>query len=247
MTDEAAVGGFKYQTAGASVAKNVGKGVKAAEKAVGSIFKGTKGATKGAWGAIDKTANSAVKFVIGGKLTTQGTVALVCYAVMLVTAAVSPVVAAQIGTAKGGIVALAGVIVSAVISVYGINCMVVGGCKRLSWVYVGVLLFWTVSVVAGTAYFRYFMGNGAKGAERLTASGEDTRLLPDPLADAPISLVAPQLQRPGQPAVASPDQIAAGTNVIFETQKANLYEGYDAQGAEGDAPGPYVEGEHASA
>jgi hypothetical protein len=246
MTNEAAVGGFKYQTAGASVAKTVGKGVKAAEKGVGSIFKGAKGVGKGAWGAVDKTANTAVKYVVGGKLTTQGTVALVCYAVMLVTAAVSPVVAAQIGTAKGGIAALAGVLISAVISVYGINCMVVGGCKRLSWVYVAVLLFWTVSVVAGTAYFRYFMGNAASGTERM-ASGEDTRLLPDPLADAPISLVAPQLQRPGQPAIASPDEIAAGTNVIFETQKANLYEGYDAQGAEQDAPGPYVEGEHASA
>ncbi len=222
MGGEAKIGGFKYQTAGGS--------------------KGVKSAAKGAWRAVDRRANSAVQYVIGGKLTTQGTVALVCYAVMLVTAAVSPVVASQVGFSQGGYAALAAVLVSAAVSVYGINCMVVGGCNRLSWLYVAVLLAWTVSVVSGTAYLRY----GA-GSDKFTAAGADARLSPDPLADAPLTLVAPGVLRPGQPAVASPDRLAASTNVIYDARPPGAHEGYDVQGKEHDAPAPFVHGEQASA
>jgi len=253
---ETAAGGFKNQTAGG--VKSVARGVKSVARGVkGGVKGGVKSASRGVargvssvrkgaastWSAVDRMSNSGVKYVTGGKLTTQGTVALVCYAVMLVTAAASPLVAAKMGlSASGGVAAMVAVSVSAAFSVYGINCMVVGGCRRLSWLYVAVLLLWTVGVVGGTAYVRY---GGISRVPQIPFA--DDRLHPDPLADAPISVSAPALHRPGQPAVASAAEIAAGTNAIVNTQKANLYEGYDAQGAEEGAPTPFVDGEHAAA
>ena len=248
---EAEIGGYKYQTGGKGLSVKGGVGavknaVKGSVGAVKGVVKGSVGAVKGAvagsWSKIDKGSNFAVKFVTGGKLTPQGTVALVCYAIMLVTAAISPLVAAKVGLQKGGFAALAAVLLSAALSVYGINCMVVGGCSRLSWFYVAMLVLWTVGVVSGAAYMKY----GAQPA-KVDSFGIDARLQPDILADAPQSIVAPARQVAGQPPVASPDQIAASSNVIYQTQKDNLYEGYDAQGNEDDAPTPWVDGEMASA
>lgn len=247
---EASVGGYQYQTGGklsikggVGAVKNV---VKGSVGAVKGVVKGSVGVAKGvvteSWSKIDKTSNSAVKFVTGGKLTPQGTVALVCYAIMLVTAAISPLVAAKVGLNKGGFAALAAVLLSAAISVYGINCMVVGGCSRLSWFYVAILVLWTVGVVSGAAFLKYGMAPPA-----VDTFGMDARLQPDIMADAPQSIVAPARQVAGQPPVASPDQIAASTNVIYQTQKDNLYEGYDAQGNEDNAPTPWIDGEMASA
>ena len=209
-----------------------------------ALSKGAK-AVRGVAGRGGKAVNKVVSGVIGGKLTTQGTVALVCYGIMLVAAAFSPVVAAQMELTHAGIAALVAVLLSAALSIYGINCMVTGGCHRLSWLYVALLLIWTHGVVGGTAFAKY--GGQAPVPHKTDAAM--TRLLPEPTADVPAAglLPGPAVQHPGAPTPATAAEVADGTNRIVNTQRANLYEGYDAQGNEEQAPMPYVEGEHASA
>lgn len=235
---EAKAGGFEYTATGGSA---LSKGTKAVRGAV----KGATGVVRGVAGRGNKAVNRVVSGVIGGKLTPQGTVALVCYGIMLVAAAFSPVVAAQMELTHAGIAALVAVLVSAALSIYGINCMVTGGCNRLSWVYVAMLLIWTFGVVGGTAFAKY----GGKTQLPYKADGAMTRLLPEPVHDVPAvdMLPSPAVQHPGAPTPATAAEVAEGTNRIVNTQRANLYEGYDAQGEEQNAPMPYVEGEHASA
>lgn len=229
---EAKAGGFEYRATGGSA---LSKGAKA-----------VKGAVKGAVKSVTSRSNKVVSGVIGGKLTAQGTVALVCYAIMLVAAAFSPVVAAQMELTQAGIAAIVAVLISAALSIYGINCMVTGGCHRLSWLYVAMLLIWTFGVVGGTAFAKY---GGKVQMPSHKVDSEMTRLLPEPKADVPAAnlLPGPALQHPGAPTPATAAEVAEGTNRIVNTQRANLYEGYDAQGNEEKAPMPYVEGEHASA
>lgn len=236
---EAKAGGFEYTATGGSA---LSKGTKAVKGAV----KGATGIVRGVAGRGNKAVNKVVSGVIGGKLTAQGTVALVCYGIMLVAAAFSPVVAAQMELTHAGIAALVAVLISAALSIYGINCMVTGGCHRLSWLYVALLLIWTFGVVGGTAFAKY----GGKAAPVSHAPDvQMTRLLPEPKADVPAAnlLPGPAVQHPGAPTPATAAEVAEGTNRIVNTQRANLYEGYDAQGQEDQAPMPYVEGEHASA
>lgn len=236
---EAKAGGFEYTATG-------GSALSRGTKAVKGVVKGATGAVRSVAGRGNKAVNKVVSGFIGGKLTAQGTVALVCYGIMLVAAAFSPVVAAQMELTHAGVAALVAVLISASLSVYGINCMVTGGCHRLSWLYVALLLIWTFGVVGGTAFAKY--GGKAPMAPH-QADGEMTRLLPEPRADVPAAnlLPGPAVQHPGAPTPASAAEVADGTNRILNTQRANLYEGYDAQGSEDQAPAPYVEGEHASA
>lgn len=236
---EAKAGGFEYTATGGSA---LSKGTKAVKGAV----KGATGVVRGVAGRGNKAVNKVFGGVIGGKLTAQGTVALVCYGIMLVAAAFSPVVAAQMELTHAGIAALVAVLISAALSIYGINCMVTGGCHRLSWLYVALLLIWTFGVVGGTAFAKY---GGKPGPVSHAPDAQMTRLLPEPKADVPAAslLPGPAVQHPGAPTPATAAEVADGTNRIVNTQRANLYEGYDAQGQEEQAPMPYVEGEHASA
>jgi hypothetical protein len=235
---EAKAGGYEYTATGGSALSKGAKAVKGAVKGASSVVRGVAG--RG-----NKAVNKVVSGVIGGKLTAQGTVALVCYGIMLVAAAFSPVVAAQMELTHAGIAALVAVLISAALSIYGINCMVTGGCHRLSWLYVAMLLIWTFGVVGGTAFAKY----GGKAPSTHKPDAEMTRLLPEPKADVPAAnlLPGPAMQHPGAPTPATAAEVAEGTNRIVNTQRANLYEGYDAQGNEDQAPMPYVEGEHASA
>ena len=227
MVAEKALGGFKYEPQVALQSGGLGKGARRAS-----------GLVKGIAGKGGRAVNGVVKGVIGGKLTAQGTAALVCYAIMLLAAAFSPVVAAQMELSKVTVVALSGVLLSAALSIYGINCMVVGGCHRLSWAYVAMLVIWTVGVVGGTAFAKYYKAGVAVDVAQpsMLASESPALLLPVGGSD----------HHPGAPKPATPVMVADGTNRIVETQKANMYEGYDARDKEGGAPGPYVEGEFAA-
>ena len=78
----------------------------------------------------------------------KGTVSLVCAGILLLAAALSPLVAAKFAPRRrvravfgkaANAVAIASVVLTCVLGVYGTNCMVVGGCDTLSWVYVGGL------------------------------------------------------------------------------------------------------------
>ena len=222
---EKCVGGLKYsQSAGAS--KVLKKSVNTVKKVV----------SKG-----NAAVNKAVKGVIGGKLTPQGVVALVCYGIMLVAAAFSPKVAADMALTNASIAAIVTVLISAAFSIYGINCMVTGGCRRLSWLYAAILVVWTVGVVGSTLYAKQ-----QKKPVLLIANGEDNDVEVTDVTDLhPEEQAA--LHHPDSPAAATAAEVADGTNRIVLTQRDNLYEGYDAQGNEDNAPMPYVEGEHASA
>lgn len=184
------------------------------------------------------------KQVLGGKLSTQGSVALVCYAVLIAGAAVSPVLAARMGwRGDAGVVAF-GIVISAAVSVYGINCLVVGGCKTLSWVYVSLLAFWTAMLVLGLLVIKFGgrRQHFSQDVDERSADFMDSRLKPDAFSGEAAPLY------PGQKMPGSAGDLAATSNaLIIDQTRDTLYEGYDAEGTEQGAPMPYVEGEMASA
>lgn len=167
-----------------------------------------------------------------GGLSAQATVTLVCYGIMLAAAAASPVVAARFDMQALTPAVVLAVVLSTALAVYGVNCMVVGGCDLLSWVYVGLLVVWTMGIVAGTLRMRTAGGAVASGG------------LAPPASIASPDLTAGDMtpyHHPGAPLPATATDIAEGTNRIVQTQKDNLYEGY----SEESEPEPYVSGAHA--
>ena len=189
-------------------------------------------------GGFMKSLNALEKEVLGGKLSAQGSVALVSYAAFIALAAFSPMIAARIGYSGPANVVCFSIVIGAFIAVYGINCLAVGGCKTLSWMYVALIAFSVVSALLASKLTEKW----TQDVDERTADFTDSRLKPDVVRD-----LAPPLYA-GQHTPGSPGDMAATSNaLIIDQAKENLYEGYDAEGNEQGAPRPYVEGEMASA
>lgn len=90
-------------------------------------------------------------------LRPQATLAAIAYAVMVSIAAVSPMTDphGKPVSLMTRVIAVLLMLIPALVTVYAINCMVVGGCNKLAWVYGGVLAVWTALVVIAMVLIKW--------------------------------------------------------------------------------------------